>query len=339
MNPSFARPAEMTRQNTQTSSHYTLSSDSLSSMWDVDLYLGRSSSNSGKMRMTPMSHPDDSSSALGSTTGPAPIPSRPALPRSNLSHTSLGASSSPDHSSLLKSYADSFHGRNVLSTSYTHRGSLCAPPSSSPLDARRASMHAGMRPSTGTIRAKSSMTWDSLGKQAVKERAQAIRLRRAESHTATVALAVPQSDQEGPHHDATPRQSLKVENGQWRLVHHDGGLGKNGTIRSKTRADSRSTQGSSNSSGSSHATDMRPYLSSLAPPTSTSAVASSPSSTMTIPCSSAPVPSASTPVPTPHTKSLGPNWGEYEVKGGKTYEIPKGLKVNTQKAGLFYFNT
>lgn len=335
MNPSFARPAEMTRQNTQTSSHYTFSSDSLSSMWDSDLYLGRSSSNSGKMRMTPMSHPDDSPTAYGSSTGPAPIPTRPVLPRSNLSHTSLGTSS-PSDVSLLKSYADSFHGRNVLSTSYTHRGSLAAPPSTSPLDARRASMHAPARPSSGTIRAKSSMTWDSLGKQAVQERAQACRLRRAESHTATAGLAVPHTDREAAHHDATPRQSLKVENGQWKVVQVQDqfGLGKNGTIRCKSRADSRSTQASSHSSGSA-SSDLQPVTASslaLAPPPPASAIASSPSSTMTIPCSSAPI------VTAPHTKSTGPNWGDYEIKGGKTYALPTGLKVNTQKAGLFYFN-
>lgn len=343
MNPSF-RPAEMTRQNTQASSHCTLSSDSLSSMWDSDLYLGRSTSNSGKMRMTPMSHPVEED-----RSGPAPIPSRPALPRSTLSHTSLGASS-PNDISLLKSYAESFHGKNLLSTSYNnHRGSLVVPSSSTstalPFDNRRASLNNGIRPSTGTIRAKSNaLTWDSLGKQAVQEREQAGRMRRAESvATPSNGLAVPQKSDSDAHHDVTPRQSLKVENGQWKVVSFSesyNGLGKNGTIRSKSRADSRSTQSSHSSAGSSDTpapAHGRATIrsTSLAAPTTASTLASSPASFMsgsTIPCTT------TTPTLLPHARSPGPNWQEYEIKGGKTYEIPKGLKVNTQKAGLFYFH-
>jgi hypothetical protein len=34
----------------------------------------------------------------------------------------------------------------------------------------------------------------------------------------------------------------------------------------------------------------------------------------------------------------GFNWTEHEKKGGKTYELPKGLKIDRSKAGLFYFN-
>lgn len=347
MNPSF-RPPEMTRQNTTTTTYSGVSSDSLSSMWDSDLYLGRSTSNQGKMRMTPLSHPADDERA-GAGPGPTNIPSRPSLPRSNLSHTSLGTSSSPSDMSLLKQYAESFHGRNALSTSYTttHRGSLAAPSAATAaLDARRASMHSGVRPS-GTIRAKSSVTWDSLGKQAVREReqVQAGRLRRAESHVTTSALAVPSPlpEQGSPlqQHDLTPRQSLKVENGQWRMVQvaaQDGlGLGKNGTIRCKSRTSSKSTQSSHSSGGSDnhHPVTSAAFL--IPPPSASVSPSSTTTMTMPIPATASTTPTSRISPSSASASASGPNWQAYEARGGKTYALPQALSVSNQK-GLFYFH-
>jgi len=33
----------------------------------------------------------------------------------------------------------------------------------------------------------------------------------------------------------------------------------------------------------------------------------------------------------------GFDWSAHEKKGGKTYEIPNGIKIDRSKAGLFYF--
>lgn len=358
MNPNF-RPADMVRQNTQTSQYTsagTVSSDSLSSMWDSDLYLGRSTSNPGRMRMTPLSHPDD----LVSATGPSPIPTtRPTLPRSNLSHTSLAASS-PKEISLLQSYADALPIRNGLSTSYNQRpfgvpGSI-GMPIPSPPDSRRASM-AGVRPSHGTIRAKSRQaagpTWDSLGKDAVREQ-QACRNKRCVSHASDApvgGLSVPQREVELADH--TPRQSLRVENGQWKVVHTmEGlGLGKNGTIRSKTRTCSRSTQSSNSSNEGSVPPRQQPSRHHSAssstsglmpPPAMIPSAASSPSSTITLTHAnvSANHFSTHTARPSPTGVSLsrsGYSWKQFEEKGGKTLPLPANLHVSNNKAGLFYF--
>lgn len=346
MNPNF-RPADMVRQNTQTSQYTSgMSSDSLSSMWDSDLYLGRSTSNPGRMRMTPLSHPDE----VAISSGPSPIPARPSLPRSNLSHTSLAASS-PKEISLLQSYADALPIRHGLSTSYNQRpfampGSI-GMPITSPPDSRRASM-AGVRPSYGTIRAKSRQasgpTWDSLGKDAVRE--QTCRNKRCTAHASpalTGGLSIPQSGSE--HADHTPRQSLRVENGQWKVVHSmEGlGLGKNGTIRSKNRSSSRSTQSSNSSSEGAEVNKQRSAsaaASSLMPPPSAFATtASSPSSILTM-RSPQPVNTPTTARPSPSGVSLprsGYSWKQFEEKGGKTLPLPANLHVSNTKAGLFYF--
>jgi hypothetical protein len=44
---------------------------------------------------------------------------------------------------------------------------------------------------------------------------------------------------------------------------------------------------------------------------------------------------SSTSVPKEHAGSF--NWSDFEKNGGKTYEVPKALKMNTTKAGLFFF--
>jgi hypothetical protein len=349
MNPNF-RPADMVRQNTQTSQYTSgMSSDSLSSMWDSDYHLGRSTSNPGRMRMTPLSHPEE----LAASSGPSPIPARPSLPRSNLSHTSLAASS-PKEISLLQSYADALPIRHGLSTSYSHRpfalpGSVGVPIPSPP-DSRRASM-AGVRPSYGTIRAKSRQaagpTWDSLGKDAVRE--QACRNKRCTTHASPApisGLSVPRAEAELADH--TPRQSLRVENGQWKVVHTmEGlGLGKNGTIRSKNRSCSRSTQSSSSSGEGAAPANQRsrdPSASAAAglmpPPSAFSSTTSSPSSILTMKTAQ-PVHTPTTARSSPSGVSLarsGYSWKQFEEKGGKTLPLPANLHVSNTKAGLFYF--
>jgi hypothetical protein len=332
MHPSF-RPTEMKRQGTQ-STQYTVntaSSDSLSSMWDPEYNLGRSTSNPGKMRMTPMSHPDSYSS------GPSPIPTRPALPRSNLSHTSL-AGSSPSDASLLQSFSAAFPVRNGLSTSYNPRPfalpGIGSEPASTPLDVRRPSM-ASLRPSTGTIKAKpkpSGPTWDSLGKDFVREHQEKERAKRSVSlsqqATPTVGLAIPQPQPEAVSAQSTPRSSLRMENGQWLIVHSmDGpGLGKNGTIRAKHRSSSRSTQ-SSNSSSENEPPQARKSVrlassaSLMPPPAHIPHASSQPENTPTGRSAGASLPRSST----------GYNWGP-----GKTLPLPANLHVKPQ-AGLFFF--
>jgi hypothetical protein len=332
MHPSF-RPTEMKRQGTQ-STQYTVntaSSDSLSSMWDPEWSLGRSTSNPGKMRMTPMSHPDSYSS------GPSPIPTRPALPRSNLSHTSL-AGSSPSDASLLQSFSAAFPVRNGLSTSYNPRPfalpGIGSEPASTPLDARRPSM-ASLRPSTGTIKAKpkpSGPTWDSLGKDFVREHQEKERAKRSVSlsqqATPTVGLAIPQPQPEAVSAQSTPRSSLRMENGQWLIVHSmDGpGLGKNGTIRAKHRSSSRSTQSSSSSNENEppqarKSVRLASSASLMPPPAHIPHASSQPENTPTGRSAGASLPRSST----------GYNWGP-----GKTLPLPANLHVKPQ-AGLFFF--
>jgi hypothetical protein len=340
MHPSF-RHTEMKRQNTQSTQYTanTASSDSLSSMWDPEYNLGRSSSNSGKMRMTSMSQTDGSHSS-----GPSPIPTRPALPRSNLSHTSL-AGSSPSDVSLLKSFSDAFPVRTGLSTSHNPRPfafpGFEGPAVSKPLDARRPSM-ASVRPSYDTIRAKSKQsgpTWDSLGKDFVREHQEKERAKRSMSHsqqsTPTVGLAIPQPQPEPASTHSTPRSSLRMENGKWLIVHSlDGpGLGKNGTIRCKDRSSSRSTQ-SSNSSNENdpprprQAVRLASSASLMPPPARIPHTASSPSTIRHQPENTPTGRSAGASLP---RSSTGYNWGP-----SKTLPLPANLHVKPQ-AGLFFF--
>jgi len=367
MHPSF-RPAEMQRQNTQSTQYTanTASSDSLSSMWDAEYNLGRSTSNPGKMRMTQMAHADGSTSS-----GPSPIPTRPALPRSNLSHTSLGCS--PNDLTLLQSYSDALPVRNGLSTSYNSRpfpvpGSLGVPVST-PLDTRRPSIAGSVRPSYGTVRAKSKQsgpTWDSLGKEYVREQEDRAKRSLSQSQataTSTVGLAIPQP--EPAQLDQTPRQSFRCENGKWKIVHTIGGtsLGKNGTIRCKDRSSSRSTQSSNSSSDYEQGLRGKPAqpvlsTSNLMPPPSTipHSASSSPSSviTMTNPSSGRLAQthgqSLQHPENTPTSRATpsslglsqqrrgsGYNWHQFQQEGGKTLPLPGNLQVNHTKAGLFFF--
>ena len=338
MHPSF-RPTEMKRQNTQ-STQYTAntgSSDSLSSMWDQEYNLGRSTSGPGKIRMASMSHGDSSH-----TSGASPIPARPVLPRSNLSHTSL-AGSSPSDMSLLQSFSDAFPVRNGLSTSYNPRPfgfpGVEGPAVSVPLDARRPSM-ASVRPSYGTIRAKSRQsgpTWDSLGKDFVREHQEKERTKRACSQsqqaTPTVGVAIPQPQPEPASTASTPKSSLRMENGKWMIVHSlDGpGLGKNGTIRSKDRSSSRSTQSSNSSNENEPTRPRQPRLgssASLMPPPAN--IPRAPSSSGRSQPENTPTGRSVTGASLPRANT-GYNWGP-----SKTLPLPANLHVKPQ-AGLFFF--
>lgn len=277
-----------------------------------------------------MSHPDSYSS------GPSPIPTRPSLPRSNLSHTSL-AGSSPSDASLLESYSAAFPIRNGSSTSYNPRPfglpGFEGPALSAPLDVRRPSM-ASLRPSYGTIRAKPKQagpTWDSLGKDFVREHQEKERAKRSMSQsqqsTPTVGLAIPTPQPEPASTHSTPRSSLRMENGKWFVVHSmDGpGLGKNGTIRAKDRSSSRSTQ-SSNSSNENDPPRARQASSLMPPPahiphSSSPSGRSQPENTPTGRSAGASLPRSST----------GYNWGP-----SKTLPLPANLHVKPQ-AGLFFF--
>lgn len=274
------------------------------------------------------------------SSGPSPIPTRPSLPRSNLSHTSL-AGSSPSDASLLQSFSDAFPVRNGLSTSYNLRPFQQpeGPAVSTALDARRPSV-ASVRPSYGTIRAKSRQsgpTWDSLGKDFVREHQEKERVKRSMSHsqqsTPTVGLAIPQPQVEPASTHSTPRSSLRMENGKWMIVHSmDGpGLGKNGTIRCKDRSSSRSTQ-SSNSSNENEPPRARQSVrlassASLMPPpahipnSASSSGRNQPENTPTGRSAGASLPRSNT----------GYNWGP-----SKTLPLPGNLHVKPQ-AGLFFF--
>lgn len=321
MQPFHHRPIEMTRQDTQ-SSQYTsfgeVSSDSLSSMWEreqerernQELALGRSSSGSGsgRLRLAPLS-PADERIALGmgqrststasvqyrdrsgSSSGPAPIPTSRPLPRSNLSQTSLAASSyepnlppefgsMPEHTlSLLQSYVNAFPNRvGPSSGSQTQRGFVFPPTSS--LSTSSSNIHGmacrdssstpvsiGMtttRPSGGTIRRKSKTrdgeytSWDAFGKEECRERAS--RLQRAESSFSASSilgarggLAVPTPEAQGSMHDTTPKQSLKMENGKWQVKHSASQVeGADRDHSSSSFSQSRTLRARSSSSGKSN---------------------------------------------------------------------------------------
>jgi hypothetical protein len=330
MQPFHHRPVGMTRQNTHGSQYTSFgeaSSDSISSMWDreQDLTLGRSSSGSGRMRMTPLfpaeekekpvfvsgnrsssaassSYRTRSGSITASASGPAPIPTSRPLPRSNLSHTSLAASqsdsdlppefgSAPAHTlSLLQSYMMAFPDRTGSSSgSYKQRG-FVFPGSASHAsasvsstasymqrrDSQSASSTSLSRPVDGTIRRKSKnrdgeyASWDAFGKEECKERA--TRSQRAGSSPLSPtsllgarALPVPGSrngslERDPSAHDTTPKQSLKIQNGQWQIDYRSpsetpatvtamsASLSKSRTIRARSTSSGQSAESQSQSS-------------------------------------------------------------------------------------------
>ena len=398
------RPIMLTRQrSTQSSVHRPwgdASSDSLSSMWnstasEAELHLARSTSTGGALRgMTPLSTSDrdgvNRRAMSSSSERSAPVPTR--LPRSSLSQTSLAASpgtsqpisehgSVPNHTlSLLSSYAAAFPVRDPLvsSTSYSKGSAFPGSGSpSTPAESRRGSANAGpgvTRPVSGTIRAKSrsgEATWDSFGKEEVEARAA-----RNAAAAATAINVHPSGSPAGA--DCTPKQSLEVEDGRWKIKYFVPGSEcptETRTVRSKSRSFTRSSLPSSDPEPAKGIViPTRPKLSSSvtstgqvctpqatvhghmpppasAPPRPTSAI--HPMSDFG-PSTSAPT---SRPLASPNTTGLPDlaslrlgaggcariqrsafSWADHERRGGKTYELPQGLKIDRSKAGLFYFN-
>ncbi|KAL7425214.1 hypothetical protein Q5752_000902 [Cryptotrichosporon argae] len=409
--------APMTRQRSgqSTSTGYSLSgasSDSLASLWhESEPSIHRTTSGNGAMRaMTPLhareahgaGHRSMSSSSDGSShSGPSAHGARP-INRSSLSQTSLALASSPQpslpefgasvpaHTAYLQSYALAFPARDPsgLSTSFKagfHPGS--ATPSSSLSMSRRESFVAAPtplgRPLSGTIKARPrnehAATWDSFGRDEVNAR------HREHEHEAA-PRPIPER---GRPYDATPKQSLEVENGRWKIKYTAPGFGGGAAATAHERSRSRVSLRSAHSvhSNDDDARAMPPpavpaaAISIPSRPTSSPQMLSS-SSTGQTPRTAAPAP-VHCPAPAhahaprvgqsvPHRaasampdlaalrlgaspsaaatdyvsvgalaaaagKSLPRAGFDWERRGTKTYELPKGLVSNPNK-GLFYFN-
>jgi len=374
MNPAI-RPTPMSRQASQQSQYGVgeVSSDSLSSLWnlDADAYFGRSISGSGKIRgMTP-AHPEpdnlgrgDRSMSLGSERS-APIPTR-TLARSNLSQTSLAASpgsaqavpippefgSAPNHTlSLLQSYATAFPVRDASgsSSSFSQKGFVFPGGiTPSPPNSRRGSFNASInRPGSGTIRARSragyEVSWDAFGRDAVAAR-----------HTP--AVAVPERGRGEIVLDRTPTQSLEVEGGRWKIKYSAPTPG-NAIRRTSRSSDTSGSDGDHHHHTPHHANGVAIPDRMQRMPSSTSSNARTPQPGRMSPPGSIPhrpspaipdlaalrigsaecAPSYLSPANGSAPKA-GFSWDKHEQSGGKTYELPKGLKIDRSKAGLFYFN-
>lgn len=367
------RPAPMSREASQQSRTGTgdMSTDSLSSLWyqDGDLYVSRTTSGAGINRGA--SGNGQCSISSGSDRS-APVPAR-AIIRSNLSQTSLAASpasaqnipippefgSAPNHTlNLLHSYATAFPVRDKSGTSasYSQKGFVFpGSATASPAQSRRGSFNnAGLaRPGTGTIRAKSrsgyESSWDAFGRDAVAQRS-------------TQAVTVPERGRGQVVLDCTPKQSLEVEDGRWRIKY---------TAPTPITAVRRTSQ-SSNSKSSFEDSDneyshhLHANANGMAIPgviqrstSSTSSAARTPQPRpghmlppSSIPRRSSPVvpdlavlrigSAGCAPLSLSQHHALAPkasfNWDKHEQSGGKTYELPKGLKIDRTKSGLFYFN-
>ncbi len=378
MHPAI-RPTAMSRQPSQQSQHGTvdLSSDSLSSMWNPEheAYFARSTSGSGKLRGMMPGYGDryhaghgQRSISSGSERS-APIPARPLI-GSNLSQTSLAASpgsaqpvpippefcSAPNHTlNLLQSYATAFPVRDSSGTSasFAQKGFVFSGSVSiSPAQSRRGSFNDPIaRPTSGTIRAKSrtchDASWDAYGRHAVAARN-------------APAMAIPERDRSEVVLDCTPKQSLEVQNGRWKIKYVASTPGN--AVRSMSQS-STTSRSSFESDGELHHAVHQ--TAAVAIPSrmqrnasSSSSAARTPQPGHMPPPSSIPrrlssvVPAlatyrngssgCATSVLTPDSGSVpkaGFNWGKLEQSGGcKTYELPKGLKIDRSKAGLFYFN-
>ncbi|WVW87059.1 hypothetical protein I302_109116 [Kwoniella bestiolae CBS 10118] len=286
---------------TSSHSHVHPSNESLSSLWNADSDLAldhRSVSGSGSHRMRAMtpaqipeedrreSHGAGRRSVSISSEHSAPIPARAPLRRSDLSHTSLLASSpssmqnvpippefgsAPSHTlDLLQSYAHAFPVRSPsgLSTSvqrgFVFPGSTAMSPN--PSESRRSSMS---RPVSGTIRAKSrngngngcEATWDSFGKEVVDEKNYKSYCKKTGQSTlsssvtaAPAPMSVPADFRGRPELDmnnSTPKQSLERGIGGWKIKYFQPSsnlVERSGTI-TRDRSSSRSTDRTSSSSG------------------------------------------------------------------------------------------
>ncbi|WWD04469.1 hypothetical protein V865_002538 [Kwoniella europaea PYCC6329] len=292
-------------------SHVHPSNESLSSLWnaDSDLVLDhRSVSGSGSNRMramTPLQTSDQDRRELHgagrrsvsiSSEHSAPIPTRAPLKRSDLSHTSLLASSpssvqnvpippefgsAPSHTlDLLQSYAHAFPVRSPsgLSTSvqrgFVFPGSTAMSPN--PSESRRSSMS---RPVSGTIRAKSrngngnggEVSWDSFGKEVIDEKNYKSFCRKT-GHTSSAAptagpMSVPADFRGRAELDPdnnTPKQSLERGIGGWKIKYFQPSsnlVERSGTITntsSNRRNRSSSSGGTTTSSSSSVRSSSRP---------------------------------------------------------------------------------
>ena len=349
-----------------------ISNDSLFSLWspEAEIDLSRSVSGPGKMRGVIPAHGDRN--AMGAERRPIsstvnntdPIPIRP-LARSGFSQTSLGASpastrslsippefgSAPEHTlNLFHAYASAFPVRGLTGTSATYSqkgfifpGSVGASPSSSWSGSPSASF---ARSGHGTIRAKA-------------------RVRPEAKRGANRAQAVENMEGEV---ESTPKQSLEVENGQWKIKYVSSDL--NSTTRRASRSGSKSNtsyacngdptrddkntpalvipcHGASSQFGIPSAV-RTPQRGAMAPPAS---IQRRPSSNAH---NSASVPHrASSDLPDLANLRIGSpagispdhadvlksgfSWEKHALAGGITYELPKGLKVDCTKR-LFFFN-
>lgn len=403
MNPAI-QPISLVRYQSNTSAQGwgDVSSDSLSSLWNTtaseqELNLARSTSNGPKSRSVAFAPTaagerdglgyNRRSSSNSSDRSGAPIPSRPIMARSNLSHTSLAASppnsvppvgSAPNETlDLLRNYATAFPVRDASgrSQSYCQKG-FASPGSQSSQglagiisDSRRSSVSVAhmQQQNTGTIRAKSrsasnaAPTWDSYGRDEVN----ALNARAA-------ARAMPCKASVDTQ-DCTPKQSLEVENGQWKIKYHSHvrPVPKRATSSSSSSCSQRSSDAASTELRKGVSIDTRPHLgtsfsstthartplapTAMPPPAaipfhrSTTSTATPSSSVPARGSSSAGMPDLATlrigsSGCAPYTSSdnamcvkQGFDWSAHEKKGGKTYEIPNGIKIDRSKAGLFYF--
>lgn len=380
VHPSF-RPSAgvaMAREASQASTTYSIpgqSSDSLNSLWHADsqeINLGRSTSGSGRIRMTPLT---ETPGIMGlrrvsmSSDKSSTIPVRP-LPRSNLSQVSLSAAedsapvnippefgSAPEHTLNLW---NTYH--NSLSATRGSVGNPISPSNRITVPSRRPS-HTGpsavpsaslQRPVGGTIRAKSrsDATWDSFGLDEV------IASKKRQERISGVETT-----------GQTPRQTIQVGQKGCMITYGPG---------SYSRRNSSSRPDTSDEEDSTATTTAHPGA--LAIPTSTR-----PGSTISpgrTPTTMAPpnfIPSRSvssgsqsqrtnqipdlaslrigsggacTPyLSAEHVGSEGTsggsaprstwNWSKWEKEGGgRTYQVPEGLlrgNSNSGKTGLFFF--
>ena len=362
------RPTPISREASRTGTG-DISTDSLSSLWNQDQEL-YPITRSGKMKSKTPVYPDCEVFGTGkrsmspASDRSAPIPTRP-LPRSNLSQTSLATSpasaqaipippgfgSAPNHTlSLFQSYASAFPVRDHsgTSTSYSQKGIVFPDGLSvSPAELRRGSFTTALsRSGTGTVKARSragyeASCWDSFGRDAVAERK-------------TSAVAMTERGRREIIIDGTPKQSLEVENGRWKIKYT---APTPGDAKRSTSRSSDNSRSSFDSTGDhpQHANGVSIPGRMQRATSSTSSAARTPQPGHMPPPSSIPrrptsqIPDiaglcvgfagfASPPVSqqTGSAPRASFNWDKLEQSGGKTYELPKSFNIDRSK-GLFYF--
>jgi hypothetical protein len=316
------RPVGMAREPSQNSHWSMQSSDSLASLW------------------------------VEETTSARPVP------RSTLSQTSLGTSprpvlpaefgSAPDHTfDLWHSFNNSFAKRDAR---------VAATPTSPPITSARRPSYSLSRTS-GTIRANKShtnVTWDSFGQEELRAKQ-----RRA---SASVKAVTPSGLLEAEH--GTPKQSIEIGQKGCEIKYHATSPSHSTRPPNNRRASHRSvvslrSDSSSeedyagalriprpqlgNAHGSSYSSSARTPTRMLPPCAPAVAVGSGTPGQTTMPDLAAlrvgsrgcaPFVAGSTPSSAPKSNW---NWSQFEREGGKTYEVPEGLKAHAGKTGLFYF--